>query len=82
MPELYGGGGLTDGAALASDPVNHLFLVAQLNSTVSPSGGSSVLVYDEKGKLVEYLNGFDFLFLNAAIVPLVAVNPALQEFSY
>lgn len=95
IPVLFGGGALTQGAFVAADAMHHLFLVAQLNSTLSPSGGSSVLVYNEKGKLVEYINGFDFLNQNSVVVPRVAVNPAnrsgyvngpnpdeLQEFSY
>ena len=96
IPILNGGGGpLTNGAAVAADPIHHLFLIAQLNSTVSPSGGSSVLVYDEHGKLVEYIDGFEFLNNYTVIPPHVAVNPAnrtgyvngptvsqLQEFTY
>jgi hypothetical protein len=78
IPTLYGGGGETNGAAVAADPVNHLFLVAQLNSTLSPDGGSSVLVYDEHGKLVEYINGLNFFFFNSVIVPRIAVNPSLR----
>ena len=76
IPSLYGGGPFTQGASVAADPVHHLFLVGQRNSTVSPSGGSSVLVYDEKGKLVESINGFNFLDQSSVVVPRVAVNPA------
>ncbi len=92
---FFHGGGLTNGAAVAADPVHHLFLVAQRNSTFSPNGGSTVIVYDERGKLVEYINGFNFLNLNTPIVPRLAVNPVarigyangpglntLQEFNY
>lgn len=96
IPTLYSnGGGLISGGSVAADPVHHLFLIAQRNSTVSPNGGSSVLVYDEKGKLVEYINGFNFLNYTSVVVPRVAVNPAnrtgyvdgpgsneLQEFTY
>lgn len=95
IPVLFGGGALTNGAAVAADPVHHLFLIAQLNSTVSSRGGSSVLVYDENGKLVEYVNGFEFDDPFSVVVPHLAVNPAkrtgyvngpneneLQEFSY
>jgi hypothetical protein len=95
IPVLFGGGPLTNGAAVAADPVNHLFLVAQLNSTFSSQGGSTIIVYDEHGKLVEYINGFSFLNNFSVIVPHVAVNPAnrtgyvngpnlneLQEFTY
>jgi len=92
---FFNGGGLTNGAAVAADPVHHLFLVAQRNSTFSSQGGSTVIVYDERGKLVEYINGFNFLNLFSVVVPHIAVNPAtrlgyangpnddnLQEFSY
>ena len=87
-------GGLGSSAA---DPVHHLFLVAQLNSTLSPNGGSTVLVYNEHGKLVEYINGFSFLNADTVIIPHLAVNPSkrlgyvhgswpsfndLQEFTY
>ncbi len=89
------GGALTSGAAVAGDSINHLFLIAQLNSTVSPSGGSTVYVYDEKGNLIETINGFNFLNLFSPVVPHLAVNPSqrigyvngpnqneLQEFAY
>jgi hypothetical protein len=95
IPVLFGGGALTQGAFVAADPVHHVFLVAQPNSTLSPSCGSSVLVYSEKGKLVEYIKGFSFLNQNSVVVPRVAVNSAsrsgyvngpnpdeLQEFNY
>lgn len=89
------GGSETGGAAVAADPVHHLFLVAQINSTFSLSSISTVIVYDEHGKLIEYINGFDFFFYKTVIVPRLAVNPStrtgyvngptpaeLQEFSY
>lgn len=92
---FFNGGALTNGAAVAADPVHHLFLVAQRNSTFSPRGGSTVIVYDERGKLVEYINGFNFLNLFSVVVPRIGVNPSarvgyangpgdsnLQEFSY
>jgi hypothetical protein len=95
IPVLYGGGPLTNGAAVAADPIHHLFLVAQLNSTFSPNGGSTVIVYDEHGKLVEYINGFQFFNRFSVVVPHLAVNPSnrtgyvngpnlnqLQEFNY
>jgi hypothetical protein len=95
IPVLFGGGAETNGAAVASDPIHHLFLVAQLNSTFSSNGGSTVIVYDEHGKLIEYINGFEFLDRFSVVVPHLAVNPAnragyvngpnpdqLQEFTY
>lgn len=78
IPVLYGGGALTQGASVAADPIHHLFLVGQRNSTFSPDGGSTVIVYDEKGKLLEYLNGFNFLNQFSVVVPRVAVNPATR----
>jgi hypothetical protein len=95
IPRYNNAGALTNGAAVAADPVNHLFLVAQRNSTFSQSGGSTVIVYDERGKLIEYINGFNFLDLYTPVVPHLAVNPSnrtgyvngpnlnqLQEFTY
>jgi hypothetical protein len=95
IPIFYSKGPLTNGAAVAADPIHHLFLVAQLDSTFSPSG-STVIVYDEHGKLVEYINGFDFFpSPYSVVVPHLAVNPSnragyvngpnpdqLQEFTY
>ena len=95
IPIHYSKGPLTNGAAVAADPIHHLFLVAQLDSTFSPYG-STVIVYDERGKLVEYINGFDFFpSPYSVVVPHLAVNPskrmgyvngptpsALQEFTY
>jgi hypothetical protein len=54
------GGEQQAGYSIATDPINHLFLVEQPLSSVSPSGGSTVFVYDEKGDLAENLNGFSF----------------------
>jgi hypothetical protein len=96
IPVLNSGAGpLNGGAAVAVDQVNHLFLIAQLNSTFSSSGGSTVIVYDEKGHLVENIDGFEFLFQFSAVTPGIAVNGAerlgyvngptqseLQEFTY
>jgi hypothetical protein len=95
IPIYYGKGPLTNGAAVAADPIHHLFLVAQLDSTFSPSG-STVIVYDERGKIVEYINGFDFFpSASSVVIPHLAVNPSkrtgyvngpnpnqLQEFTY
>ena len=94
IPILYSGGPLNGGAAVAVDHVHHLFIIAQLNSTFS-SSGSTVIVYNEKGYLVEYINGFEFLNQFSAVIPHIAVNGAkrlgyvngpnedeLQEFTY
>ena len=94
IPIFYSKGPLTNGAAVAADPIHHLFLIAQLDSTFSPTG-STVIVYDEHGKLVEYINGFNFFGRYSVVVPHLAVNPSnrtgyvngpnlnqLQEFTY
>ena len=60
VPLPGAGGQLQDGASVAADPLNHLFLVTQPLSSVSPSGGSTIFVYDENGTLVETINGFEF----------------------
>jgi hypothetical protein len=67
-----GGGALTNGADVAVDQVNHLFLVAQLNSTFAP--GSTVIVYDEKGNLIETINGLSFLDRFSPLVVRIAAN--------
>jgi hypothetical protein len=88
-------GELQDGASIAADPVNHLFLVTQPLSSVSPSGGSTIFVYDENGTVVETINGFEFCNVGAAVFESVHVNATqrtgyvngpganeLQEFTY
>jgi hypothetical protein len=70
------GGELTSGAAIAADPVNHLFLVTQPVSSVSPSGGSTIFVYTENGTLEETLNGFSFSNAFSAVFERVEVNPS------
>ena len=45
------------GSAVAVDPLHKLFLVGQPISSTA-AGGSSIHVYDEKGNLVESLDGF------------------------
>jgi hypothetical protein len=83
------GGEQQTGAAIAADPVNHLFLVTQPLSSVSPSG-STIYVYAENGTLDETIDGFSFGYgVGIAIdatqrtgyVSGPSVN-ALQEFSY
>ena len=46
------------GAAVASDPVHGLFLVA--DPVFAPTGDSAIVVYDEQGRLVESITGFNF----------------------
>jgi hypothetical protein len=59
------------GAGIANDPVNGLFLVTD-PSYCSGSQGSAIVVYDEKGNLVETITGFKF----ALGEPAPAINPA------
>src|SRR6266496_2133756 len=62
------------GADVEFDPVNHLFLVAQPNSSPS-SSGSSIHVYDVSGNLVESLNGLNFSHAFNVIPAHIALNP-------
>jgi len=54
-----GGQQFYSGADVEFDPIHKLFLIAQPNSSSSPSG-SSIYVYDTNGDLEETLNGFNF----------------------
>jgi hypothetical protein len=79
------------GAGIGSDPVHHLFLVTDPHYC-NGNQGSAIVVYDEKGTLVETITGFQL----AIGEPAPAVNPTtrtgfafggpgfsqLQEFSY
>ncbi|HLY01639.1 MAG TPA: hypothetical protein VKR56_03995 [Candidatus Cybelea sp.] len=58
------------GAGIANDAVNGLFLVTD-PSYCSGSQGSALVVYDEKGNLVETITGFKF----ALGEPAPAINP-------
>ncbi|MGA9945702.1 MAG: hypothetical protein WBP75_11770 [Candidatus Cybelea sp.] len=58
------------GAGIANDPVNGLFLVTD-PTYCSGSQGSAILVYDEKGNLMETITGFKF----ALGEPAPAINP-------
>jgi len=62
------------GADVEFDPVNHLFLVAQPNSSTS-SSGSSIHVYDVSGNLVESINGLNFSNAFNVIPAHIALNP-------
>ncbi len=59
------------GAGIANDPVNGLFLVTD-PSYCGGSRGSALVVYDEKGNLVETITGFKF----ALGEPAPAINPS------
>ena len=62
------------GADVEFDPVNHLFLVAQPNSSTS-SSGSSIHVYDVSGNLIESINGLSFSNAFNVIPAHIALNP-------
>src|SRR5213078_2731796 len=62
------------GADVEFDPVNHLFLVAQPNSSTA-SSGSSIHVYDVSGNLVESINGLNFSNAFNVIPAHIALNP-------
>lgn len=58
------------GAGIAADSKNHLFLVSV--PTYGCSSGSAILVYNEKGTLVETITGFTFFLAE----PPAAINPS------
>jgi hypothetical protein len=62
------------GADVAVDPVHHLFLVAQPNSSTS-NGDSSIYVYDTSGALVESLHGFHFSNAGNVVAMHIALHP-------
>ncbi len=59
------------GAGVTVDPVNKLFLVTD-PFYCNGSQGSALVIYDEKGNLVETITGFTF----AIAEPPVAINPS------
>ena len=68
---------LQSATAITSDPLHHLFLVAQPVS--STGGNSTIYVYDEKGNLKETINGFTFNpDLPASFGINIAINPSLR----
>lgn len=62
------------GSAVAVDPVHKLFLVGQPVSSTAAQG-SSIHVYDEKGRLVESLDGFSL----PASPAFMALNPSARR---
>jgi hypothetical protein len=66
-------GQLQSGSDVEFDPVHKLFFVAQSVSSTGP--GSSIQVYNTKGKLVESLNGFNFSNSSNVISTHIALNP-------
>ena len=67
-------GQLQSGSDVEYDPVNKLFFVAQ--SVSSTGSGSSIQVYNTKGKLVESLNGFNFSNASNVVFTHIALNPS------
>ena len=67
-------GQLQSGTDVEYDPVHKLFLVAQPVS--STGAGSSIQVYNTKGKLVESLNGFNFSNAGNVVSAHIALNPS------
>ncbi len=66
------------GADVEFDSVNKLFLIAQPDSSSTPSG-SSIYVYDIHGNLQETINGFSFSN-TFNIVPMhIALHPSLRS---
>lgn len=59
------------GSGIASDPINHLFLVTEY-AYCNGSKGSAIVVYDESGNLVETITGFPFVLGE----PAPAINPS------
>jgi hypothetical protein len=74
------------GGDVEFDPIHKLFLIGQEFSSVDPAGGSSILVYDEKGNFIEAVNNLK-LPASPAYMALhpskrtgyVIVTPALTE---
>src|ERR1039458_9702834 len=67
-------GQLQSGSDVEYDPVHKLFFVAQ--SVSSTGAGSSIQVYNTKGKLVESLNGFSFSNASNVVFTHIALNPS------
>ena len=70
-------GQLQSGSDVEYDPVHKLFLVAQ--SVSSTGAGSSIQVYNTKGKLVESLNGFNFSNASNVVFTHIALNPSTRS---
>jgi hypothetical protein len=70
-------GQLQSGSDVEFDPVHKLFFVAQ--SVSSTGQGSSIQVYNTKGKLVESLNGFNFSNSSNVIGTHIALNPSKRS---
>jgi len=62
------------GADVEYDPVNKLFLIAQPVSSTAASG-SSIQVYDSKGRFIESINGLNFSNAFNVVPAHIAINP-------
>jgi hypothetical protein len=59
---------------VVNDPVHHLFLVAQPESSIG--SGSNIFVYDVNGNLLETLSRFNFTFANDIVGAIqIALDP-------
>ena len=77
---LPGSGGQQQfsGADVEFDSVHKLFLIAQPDSSSSPSG-STIYVYDIHGNLQETINGFDFSNSFNVVAAHIALHPSLRS---
>jgi hypothetical protein len=65
------------GADVEFDPINKLFLIAQPDSSSSPSG-STIYAYDIHGNLQETINGFNFSNTFNVVPTHIALHPSLR----
>jgi len=65
---------------VANDPIHHLFLVAQPESSLG--SGSNIFVYDVSGNLLETLSGFNFTFANDIVTPIQIALDAKTRSGY
>jgi len=65
---------LQSGADVAYDPVHKLFFVAQSVSSSAPSG-SSIQIFNTKGRFIKSLNGFNFSNAFTVVPVHIALNP-------
>ncbi len=70
-PQFY------SGADVQFDPINKLFFVAQPNSSESTTG-STIYVFDIKGNLRRFINGFSFSNAFNVIPAHIALNPSTR----
>jgi len=67
------GNQFNSGEAVVNDPIHKLFLVVQPNGTVGPPG-SAIDVFNEKGRLIKSVTGFQAF----GVTPQIAINPAAR----